>query len=209
MLRGANFTNNIMNIIELIDKSHLLAIQKGFWDEKRDDSERTLLIISNVGDIVKAHRRNKFADWIRYDSTLSKTDSGHSDGHDFKISFEEYIKDSFEDEIANVIIRICDFIGGNKVDIFELNPWMREYSELPINDFLRYAQISREYSGNISDWLHESLCECSYYSREADKGLMHLLCHMGSMVCGLQIDIEKHIALKLRYNEDRPRLYGK
>jgi hypothetical protein len=197
-----------MNIIQLIEESHSVSKEKGFWDEKRNNSETVLLIISNVGDIVKAHKKGRFANWIERDTSLSGIKNpNENETLDFNVSFEEYIKDTFEDEIANVMLRICDFLGGNKTDIFALHPWMREYSELSINDFLRYAQISREYPGNVSDWLCEALWECSYYSKEEDCGLTHLLCYLGSMVSEMELDIERHIVEKLKYNRTRPRLY--
>jgi hypothetical protein len=198
-----------MNILELIEESHSLSLRKGFWDEKRNNSEIVLLIIANVGDIVKSHRQNRFADWISYDANVSILSGDLVGRPEFKIFFEKYLKDTFEDEMANVIIRICDFLGGNKTDILTTHPWMREYSEIPINAFLRHAQITKKYPGNISDWLHEALWECSYYSKENDCGLTHLMCYIGNIVCEMEIDIERHILAKLMYNETRPRLYGK
>lgn len=199
-----------MNILKLIEESHSVAKEKGFWDEKKNNSETVLLIIANVGEILKAQKKGRFANWIEYDSSLSAINNAEQNEYlIFKASFEKHIKDTFEDEIANVIIRICDFLGGNKTDMFALHPWMRDYSELSVNEFFRYAQVSKEYSGNVADWLHESLWECSYYFKEEDSGLTHLLCYLGSLVCGMEINIERHIVAKLKYNRNRPRLYGK
>lgn len=199
-----------MNILKLIEESHSVAKEKGFWDEKKNNSETVLLIIANVGEILKAHKKGRFANWIEYEASLSRITNPERQGDlNFNVVFEEYVKDTFEDEISNVILRICDFMGGNNIDMFALHPWMRDYSELSVNEFFRYAQVSKEYSGNVADWLHESLWECSYYFKEEDSGLTHLLCYLGSMVCGMEINIERHIEAKLRYNKNRPRLYGR
>ena len=196
-----------MNILELIEESHQVSKEKGFWDGNKNHSETVLLIIANVGDIVKANKKKKLADWNSYSTaTLSVPNVYEAT---FKDAFEKHIKDSFEDEIANVMIRICDFLGGTKVDIFDTQPWIRDYASLPLNEFFLHAQISGRYNGKLAEWLHNALWECSAYSKEGDHGLIHLLCYLGRIVSEMNIDIGRHIETKLKYNKTRALLYGR
>lgn len=191
-----------MNILELIGESHEISKEKGFWEGEKNHSETVLLIIANVGEVVKAHKNKRRADWTAYASA-------ESSGTEFKVMFKEHIKDTLEDEMANVIIRICDFIGGTNVNIFKLNPWMREYANFPLNEFFMHAQVSGIYEGQLAEWLHAALWECASYPREKDHGLTHLMCYIGRIVSEMDIDIERHIEMKLKYNRTRPKLYGK
>lgn len=96
---------------------------KGFWDKERNVGELLMLITSELGEALEAHRRGIFADW-----------------NDFEVNgtpFVYSIKDTFEDEIADAVIRLLDLSAG------------------------------------------------------------------------LGIDLEKHINMKVRYNESRPNLHGK
>jgi NTP pyrophosphatase (non-canonical NTP hydrolase) len=196
-----------MNIRELIEESHKISREKGFWDGDKNHSETVLFIIANVGDVVKARREKRMANWVAYSSATI----GIEDHKDIrvKVAFEEHIKDTFEDEIANVMIRICDFLGGTRVKMTELQPWTRDYVDFPLNEFFLHAQVSGRYDGKLAEWLHNALWECAAYSKEDDHGLLHLMCYLGTVVSEMGIDIERHIETKLEYNKTRPKLYGR
>lgn len=199
-----------MNIIELIAESHKISKEKGFWEGDKNHSETVLMIIANVGEIAKANNKKKFANWSAYGSATIELSEGHiSHSGALKEAFETHIKDTFEDEMANVIIRICDFLGGANVNVFKTQPWIREYLDLPINEFFQHAQISGQYNGKLAEWLHNALWECAAYSKDGDHGLIHLMCCIGSIVSEKDIDIERHIETKLEYNKTRPMLYGR
>lgn len=199
-----------MNIIELITESHKVSKEKGFWDADKNHSETVLMIMANVGEIVKANKKKRYANWSAYASdTVGLSEDNISHAGAFKTAFEAHIKDTFEDEMANVILRISDFLGGAHVDVFKTQPWIREYIHLPINEFFLHAQISGKYSGKLSEWLHNALWECAAFSKEGDHGLIHLMCSIGNIVSEKDIDIERHIETKLEYNKNRPRFYEK
>jgi len=89
---------------------HANAKAKGFWDAPRNTGELFMLIISELGEALEAHRKGKFADWYKFDA--------YEGGHAFEAEdvrwaarFKYAIKDTFEDEIADVVIRILDYVG--------------------------------------------------------------------------------------------------
>jgi NTP pyrophosphatase (non-canonical NTP hydrolase) len=132
-----------MNINNLIRASHGMAAGNGFWDEERNVSEMLMLIVSEVAEAQEALRKNFNADKfmvhdLSHDLDLNNQDEEFTyDVEDWKQHFEKHIKSSFEDELADVAIRLFDLCGG------------------------------------------------------------------------LNIDLEKHIALKMHYNSTRPRKHGK
>ena len=112
---------------------------QGFWDKERNVGELLMLVTSELGEAMEAHRKNKFADTEVYNvliQTIVEVGQKNVDAA-LATTFENTIKDTFEDEIADAVIRLLDLAGG------------------------------------------------------------------------LNIDLEKHIIAKVKYNETRPRLHGK
>jgi len=95
---------------------NLEAKSKGFWDNKRNIGEMLMLIVSELGEAMEADRKDKHADIHKHHISY-ETYQLHGDHLEFKESFEIYIKDTFEDEIADAIIRLLDLCAGLRIDI--------------------------------------------------------------------------------------------
>ena len=87
--------------------------EKGFWDSQRNVGEMLMLITSELGEAMEAHRKGKFANWQLFDRELISNLPINS----FEFSFQKHIKDTFEDEVADAIIRLLDMAGGLKIDL--------------------------------------------------------------------------------------------
>ena len=195
-----------MNILELIEKSHSLAKDKGFWAKEKNPKEDIMLIISNLGEIVKAHKKNKFADWLLYNDQMFK-DRERTLIHSTEY-FNVFIKDTFEDEIANIVIRITDFFGGHNINILSGKEWLRNSTTVSLVDFFRSTMPLQKYCGNVGEWLEESLHERFYHSKESDHGLLNILFYLGTIIEEFHVDIERQVVAKLEYNSKRPVKYG-
>jgi NTP pyrophosphatase (non-canonical NTP hydrolase) len=113
-----------MKIKETIEKAHSMAKQKGFWEEeKRNIPQALLLIISEVSEATEALRKDHYADQdvvesLSHDLELDRTDEEFMlKAINWKTSFEQGVKSSFEDELADVAIRLFDLCGGLGVDL--------------------------------------------------------------------------------------------
>jgi NTP pyrophosphatase (non-canonical NTP hydrolase) len=108
---------------EIITKAHSVARDKGFWDSERNQPELLMLIVSELAEALEALRKNHHADKkvvidLLHDIEMSKIDEEFSfSNEDFKAVFEKNIKSSFEDEIADVAIRLFDLCGGLNIDL--------------------------------------------------------------------------------------------
>ncbi len=94
--------------------------KKGFWDKERNVGEMLMLIVTELSEAMEAHRGrgNKLNKSKFIDSIEDVESSGYRVTSDmFKKYFEEDIKDTLEDEIADSLIRILDFCGGLGIDI--------------------------------------------------------------------------------------------
>lgn len=83
-------------------------IEKGF-DDAYNLGELLMLITSELSEALESHRKGKFSNWVSYQKDLS--DCGEIE------SFKLHIKDTFEDEIADAIIRLLDLVGRLNIDI--------------------------------------------------------------------------------------------
>ena len=84
-------------------------IEKGFNNPNYNIGELLMLITSELGEALESHRKGKFSNWKSFYSDSSKV----GDNESFKI----HIKDTFEDEIADAIIRLLDLSARLNIDI--------------------------------------------------------------------------------------------
>lgn len=108
---------------EIINKAHSMAKEKGFWDTERNQPELLMLIVSELAEALEALRKNHHADKVvvldlLHDIEMTKIDEEFNfSNEDFKAVFEKNIKSSFQDEIADVAIRLFDLCGGLNIDL--------------------------------------------------------------------------------------------
>lgn len=75
-------------------------------------SQRIALIHSELSEALEALRKDKFAD-----ISLAYEQCQRTDGELCEVCFEQYIKNTFEDEIADVIIRALELCAMMSIDI--------------------------------------------------------------------------------------------
>ena len=74
------------------------------------------LIHSEVSEALEADRKSKFANWDLYEKELlAKLSLG--DAGAFNYAFETHVKNSFEDELADIIILVMDLAAFKGFDL--------------------------------------------------------------------------------------------
>lgn len=112
-----------MEIKKLIKKSHEVAKEKGFWESERNVSEMLMLIVSELAEAQEALRKNHYSDKAMADELLGDIELHKTDDEfnimngPWKAGFEKNVKSTFEDEIADVAIRLFDLCGGLGIDL--------------------------------------------------------------------------------------------
>lgn len=84
--------------------------EKGFWDNNRQRPECLMLIVSELSEALEADRKGKEADLEAFENALIMR-------VDKKQSFLEHVKDTFQDELTDALIRILDLCGHEGIDI--------------------------------------------------------------------------------------------
>jgi NTP pyrophosphatase (non-canonical NTP hydrolase) len=84
-------------------------IEKGFNNPNYNIGELLMLITSELGEAVESHRKGKFSDWESFYKDVNEIGEIES----FKI----HIKDTFEDEIADAVLRLLDLSARLNIDL--------------------------------------------------------------------------------------------
>lgn len=205
-----------MKINEYIKQAHKTAVEKGFYDctecqgkgklnvgcseepdimscpdcggsgeSDRNIGELLMLIISELGEALEAHRKNRFADFDNFDKLIEQ-------GSNKTSCFEMCIKDTFEDEISDVFIRLFDLCGY-----------------LGIEPILQEDGFS--YFANVGELLFSITKEITNYTYTTSGNIWagYVFTYLLSLCDGLHINIEKHIEAKMKYNLTRKYKHGK
>ena len=81
-----------MNYFNIARRAYQLEIDQARWAGSRDLVEVRAHLVSELGEAFDAHRKGRYA----------KTDQVTP--NNYKTTFEEFVKDSFEDEIADAFL---------------------------------------------------------------------------------------------------------
>jgi len=100
-----------MNINETAKNIHSMNVEKGFWENPRNKGELLMLVVSELAEALEADRKN------RYSLNNPKDLAALANEEDFKDAFSKHVKDTFEDEIADAVIRLFDMSAGLGIDL--------------------------------------------------------------------------------------------
>lgn len=159
-------------------------------NQNKNIGELLMLVVTELSEALEAHRSGRFADWdefriLREEKTTWTKES----------IFEESIKDTFEDEIADVFIRLFDLCG---------------YIKLDIDNCIPYTDI-RWKSDNVAQSIRQI---CKYFDNLDEDRLTNFDLKGGydwimAFAEKNNIPIDKHIQAKMNYNRTRERKHGK
>lgn len=100
-----------MTCNDLSKEIHQGNVERGFYDTKRPLSEVLVLIHAEISEAVEADRKEKFTKTVNWKELMELPDE------EFKAQFQDKVKDTYEDEIADTMIRLLDLIGWQNLDI--------------------------------------------------------------------------------------------
>jgi hypothetical protein len=200
----------MQSLNELAKKIHSNAKAKGFYDDENEDGflqHQLFEIKKELGEASEAHKKQKLADVQAFQDSINQYFGEDKIGFEDKISagawnerFEHFVKDTFEDELCDVKVRILDFAGHQKLDL-----------DCSISIYDSFKMKSK-YS--VSKYLNEICKVCDLIeeqTRKADKQYEVLkgVMMVDEIAHYFKIDLDKHIELKMQYNSMRGKLHGK
>lgn len=176
---------------EISENAHKNAVEHGFWDVRKSNEHCLMLICTEVAELVEADRKSLVADKQKFNEWML---SGNPHEHIFGNAFEKWIKNALEDEFADIYIRLADLAGALGIDFDKMQPcrYYRAFDRFSFteNAFALIKGLSKDRiaiekriqfgMGFIEDWTKQH-----------------------------GVNLEWHIAQKMKYNQSREIMHGK
>ena len=186
-----------LNILR--DIAYQCACRHGFHNEEKSNEHFLVLTITEVAEAIEADRKNKRADismFSRY--SLNNIDLSVSRSNaDFSNYFDKYIKDSVEDEMSDIVIRLLDLAGLRGIDVTLTDATLTIVRESFFSHYefttVAYHLIGLLHPNRYTEMenLHDFICSAISYVFLWSKHL--------------KFDLYQHINWKMEYNELRPK----
>lgn len=172
-----------MNYNELSKKAHDNALKHGWWEKHLSNEHCLMLVITEVAEAVEADRERRKADIQAFNRMANK-----------QIAFERYIKNTKEDELADIAIRLFDLAGALGLDFDKMNP-------------CRYHRAFDHFT-----FTDNAFALCEGLGRDiiaVEKRILFGLDYVYGWAEALKVDLPFFIREKMRYNVMRPYKHGK
>ena len=111
-------------INELSKQIHENNKAKGFYDSEKNIGEMLALVHSEVSEALECDRKDKYYSNCAEEQKwfidgMADPNYGHTfnDDNFFKEQFENRVKDTFEDELADIMIRVMDLAAFKGVNL--------------------------------------------------------------------------------------------
>lgn len=175
---------------ELSKQAHESAVKRGFWSEELSPEHYIMLVITEIAEMVEADREDKRANMLGFELA-------ESCGEAFNNAFERFIKNTVEDEMADVAIRLLDLAGGiGCTEIKGTFPF-----EIDSFTFHEYKFTEIAHSLIINRLLQ--------HNKPIGEKIANSLFLLFDWANYLKVDLFKHIEMKMKYNETREFKHGK
>lgn len=191
-----------MGINEMKDRAYDIACKHGWYEQKRSNIHELMLVVSELGEAVNADRNGKYANRERFENVLKEFHVP------FSYAFNQCIKDTVEDELADAAIRILSMAGFNSADLEE-----EPFSEEGLEKLVKAANNGLTISDNPEKITFPEELSMVF------SGIMGVLqegVSMGDVLVNIYviayrrgIDLKWHIEQKMKYNEERPYKHNK
>lgn len=190
-------------IKDCIRQAYACACNHGFHEKEWSYQHLAMLVITELSEAVEADRHNRHA--LRKVYTKKVAEGGSRDE-----LFERYIKDTVEDELADVVIRICDMCGAYDLGKYvSMESTGVSYLRCGFKDKFSFTELMYGLTSVIADTTVPQL------NNPIERTAAIIACVETSLVfidvlCEqYDIDIMWHVGEKMKYNESRPERHGK
>lgn len=196
-----------MNLNELRDKAYQCAVSHGWHEEEHSNEHWLCLVISELMESVQADRKGKRARPDYYKTAIENSlickglDKTISKETGYKVHYEEWIKDTVEDELSDTCIRLLDLAGLRSIDI-------SDFTEEEINDASESCK-DETFTETIYAISTIPIRFAYDYGYSIGEQLRSMLLAIFGLANHLKVDILWHIEQKMEYNEYREYKHGK
>lgn len=197
-----------MNLNELRDKAYKTACEHGFHDQELSNNHSLCLVISELMEAVEADRKGRRANVDRYNKKIANSricqglDSDIPKERGYEVAYNETIKGSIEEELADAVIRLLDLAGLRGIDLDE-----DVFDEETISEYSA-TYCNKSFTESIFHIIKFITSNNEVFIRSCVVPEM-LLLEIFGLAKYLSIDLMWHVEQKMKYNELREKMHGK
>lgn len=181
---GSNWNN-------MRDIAHQTAIEHGFWESKPSNEHFLCLVISELMEAVEADRRGERADMDGFKFASSVLIQGRKLHSDVEL-YNDNIKGSIEEELADAAIRLLDLAGARNVNL---------------NGFCLKHVVTQKKSFTENIYaIVKDLVNYRYSQQEQINYALHQIIRLSEII---GFDLIWHIEKKMEYNKTRAKMHNK
>lgn len=192
--------------IDKMTAIHQNAVNKGFYDEELPLAHYMGMIYSEMGEAVNAHRSDERKE-VDIEFILDRIEE-----NEFKRLFEEKIKGSFREEMADLFIRSLDFVAyGSKKKGVEISHHHASLAERKVREIVKKTYPEGIETLTVPSQIDTTIAVSSAVRFEFGAVVAALaIAAMTKLIAEAHdFDLLKYVEAKMRYNETRPRKHGK
>ena len=185
-----------MNYNEIRDKAYASAKEHGYHDQEYGNAHWAMMITTELCEAIDADRSGRCCkvDREQFEKLLEqKRYSSNNHNEQFYCCFVANVKDTVGDELADAVLRICDFAGlrGWELDSYDID-----------KEAITEQEIMTESLTPIVMALFVPIVASGAWR------LQWCLANIEKIAEQYGIDLAWHIELKMRFNELRERFHG-
>lgn len=145
------------NLNELLNKIHDISVKSGWRNQQKSYEHYAALVLTEIAEAINADRNLKYAhikefEWILTYNIIELHLQGEDYIKEYMHNFKTYMKDTYEDELGDICIRLLDM-----ADYFSLNVYYDDSVELKGNTLTEkmfyiikdFIKVNSENSVNI------------------------------------------------------------
>lgn len=177
-----------MNLNNLRDEALKIACNHGFHDTELSDEHCLMLVITELSEAVEADRKGCwFTDEDRTEYLKCQKDKFYT------YAYENYIKGTVEEELADTVIRMLDMAGMRNIDL---------------NDrFVISYTVSK--SKSFTENCYSIIKDIVNYKYTLEECINYAIRQIIELAGFYNINLEWHINMKMEYNSLRENKHGK
>ncbi|WP_288776943.1 hypothetical protein [uncultured Bacteroides sp.] len=180
-----------INLESLSERAYNIACSHGFHDVELSDEHFLMLAISELSEAIEADRKGKHADVGTFKASLLGKHMC-SDESWFKVLFDELIKDTVEDEFADVAIRLLDLAGLRKLYLHPMT-----------------VPVQKSCIANSMTVFCFDVVRVLYEKVDLEDRMCAVISWLFEKCENEGIDLLWHIEQKMQYNDYRDKMHGK
>lgn len=194
-LQNQKDEGELKTLNELKEEVFHTACLHGWHDEQYGDAHLLCLAISELMEALQADREGRLAQLDTFEahlgtisSLIDSTDKQQSQA--WEMAFEDCIKDTVQDEWADVVIRLLDLAALRRLDL-----------DIPQNRITWIEQPFTNHCFHLCRYVTADSCSLS------DK-ILYVIRYLFTWADHQKVNLYRHVILKMKYNTLRPYKHG-